>query len=405
MSKKISIGVAIAYMAIACAITFTLTKIQTYSSFSSMVDSLNRREYTYERLAEVDRLVRENYYGTVDEQRTAFRTAQAFVDSLGDPNTYYMSQLEYEEYLNSQSGRYTGIGVVTERSNDGYILIKDVYPESSAAQAGLAAGDIIVSVDDVRVNADNYPEVAGMISGAAGTKVKLTKRVQGEDIELNIIRHDIDVRTVEYTVLKDNVGYLRISDIRQGTATQLTKALNTLKDNSVESLIIDIRDVFSFSDEYVTTMLQAVLPNGSVGHKVYKDGRKESMGTATTAGITLPVTVIINSNTVGVSEFFALALSELPKARLVGEQTAGDGLARELIKVSDGSAIILTTSSYETVGGKSYHNSVVAPDYEIKSDIPMPKNGLPTIEGDPQLRKAHEVALAAVSRTESVNTK
>ncbi|MEG1942353.1 MAG: PDZ domain-containing protein [Angelakisella sp.] len=182
MNKKISLGAAIAYMAIVAAIVFSLTSIYSRNAFNSMMKNIDEREATYDKLAEIDLAVRDNYYGELDNDVILSSTAAGYVSGLGDPDSKYLTPKEYEEHTKVESGKYVGVGVVTELSEDGYIRLKTVYPESPAEFAGLKAGDIIISVDGKTANAENYNELSASFKGEAGTKFTLIKRLDNSKL-------------------------------------------------------------------------------------------------------------------------------------------------------------------------------------------------------------------------------
>ncbi len=404
MNKKISLGAAIAYMAIVAAITFSITKIYSMNSFNAMMENINQRENNFEKISEVDRLVRENFYGNIDTESVNYATVKGLIEGLNDKNSYYMTQQEYELFKSADTGRYVGIGVVVERSDEGYIKVMEVYPESSAALAGVKVGDIFVSVNDVPVNAENYTQLAKSLVGEAGTKVKLVRRVNNEEDILNIVRRDIDIPTVKYKVIGEGVGYISFDDIKVGTAHQLEKAIKTMQDEKATSLVLDLRDIQTDNEKYIVSMLQVIMPQGNVANRVYKNGKVVSLGKATTKGITMPITLLINERTSGTIELFAEALHGIPNCKIVGTRTAGNGLAKEVIKISDGSAMILTTSVYETNTGAVYNNKGVMPDFAVVMDVDETQKDTVygNIDIDTQLRKAYDISLA-FAKTQEVS--
>ena len=112
MSKKISLGAAIAFMAIVAALTFTLTMVLSMNDFTEMMVNVRDRESMYQKLAEISRTVRDNYYYSVNEDLLMDNVAAGYLDGLGDPYGRYYSAEEYAEYLDTQEGEYIGVGIV-----------------------------------------------------------------------------------------------------------------------------------------------------------------------------------------------------------------------------------------------------------------------------------------------------
>lgn len=402
MNKKISLGATIAYMAIIAAITFSLTKIYSINEFNNMMKNISERESTYDKLSEIDLFVRDNYYGQIDSEAVLSSTAAGYIAGLGDKNSRYMTPQEYEAYSNVDTGKYVGIGIVTEQSEDGYMRVKLVYPESPAQFAGLKAGDIIVSIDGKACNQENYAELALSLKGDAGSKVTIVKRTENEEATLEITRRDVDVPTVQSGVLSENVGLLKITAVTQATAKQMEKAVKQLTENGVTSFVIDVRGVSSTSEEHVVAMLSSIVPEGDIAFKVFQDGSKKSIGASDGAGIKAPIVVLADEETKGTIEIFVLAVKELENGKFVGTVTGGKGSVQEAFKLSDGSAILLTTAVYSSRGGRTYDTTGVFPNYDVK----LTENGedktliMGDLNTDTQLRKALEVALAATKSAE-----
>ena len=94
MSKKISLGAAIAFMAIVAALTFTLTMVLSMNDFTEMMVNVRDRESMYQKLAEISRTVRDNYYYSVNEDLLMDNVAAGYLDGLGDPYGRYYSAEE-----------------------------------------------------------------------------------------------------------------------------------------------------------------------------------------------------------------------------------------------------------------------------------------------------------------------
>lgn len=400
MNKKISLGAAIAYMAIVAAIVFSLTSIYSRNAFNSMMKNIDEREATYDKLAEIDLAVRDNYYGELDNDVILGSTAAGYVKGLGDPDSKYLTPKEYEEYTKVESGKYVGVGVVTELSEDGYIRLKTVYPESPAEFAGLHAGDIIISVDGKAANAENYNELSAGFKGEAGTKITLTKRLDNSESTLELTRRDVDIPTVQTQTLAGNTAYIRFSGITRATAAQLEKAVKQLTDSGTTSLILDMRGQKTTNMKYITDMLDPLLPEGEIVHTEYKDGSKKILAKSDAVSVQMPMTVLADEGTQGASELFVQAIKEQPYGKFVGLTTAGRGSLQEDFKLKDGSAVLLTTSIYYSASGKSYNKTGVVPDYDVKLGTTEEEKTafIGNVDTDPQLRKALEISAAAVAQ-------
>ena len=392
MNKKISLGAAITYMAIIAAIVYSLTSINSADVFNEKMNEIENRQKTYDKLAEIDRWVRDNYYGETDDTLLLENAAEGFIAGLGDEYSRYLSAEEYQTYKNVSSEKYIGIGVETEMSEEGFILISAVYPDSPAQYANIMPGDILVEVDGVAVTQENYNELSKSLKGKTGTKVTVLKRSGAGDEVVELIRRDVDVPTVELTMMEDK-AYFRFFGVSSATAKQLDKAVVKAIADGATALIVDMRGVKSTSVAYVADMIDIFTGEGDSVFALYGDGTKEVLATSDNKSITIPVMVLADEKTAGTTELFVQSIKEMDNGGVVGTTTKGYGSMQKDYKLSDGSAVILTTALYTTASGESYDKLGIVPTYDIKwsgtDEEKAMAMGRP--ETDPQLRKAIDV--------------
>ena len=65
MNKKISLGAAIAFMAVVASITFVVTMLFSQGVFNKMISNVSQREDMYKKVQEIDKLVRKHMIKTV----------------------------------------------------------------------------------------------------------------------------------------------------------------------------------------------------------------------------------------------------------------------------------------------------------------------------------------------------
>ena len=398
MSKKISLGAAIAFMAIVAALTFTLTMVLSMNDFTEMMVNVRDRESMYQKLAEISRTVRDNYYYSVNEDLLMDNVAAGYLDGLGDPYGRYYSAEEYAEYLDTQEGEYIGVGIVPGMDPSGYILVQEVYPDSPA-QDVIQEGDLIVEVDGEAVTEENYTTMAAAMQGEAGTKVSLVIRRENEDIPMEITRRQVVLPTVYYQTF-DDVGYLRISSFGSATRDQFNRYYNRLIGDGCTSMVIDLRDNTGGSVRSVSGILDILLPAGDTIKAQYKDGEEAVIATSDSSETDLAVVVLANENTAGTAEVFIQALRDYQKARVVGRQTAGNGSLQQMITLSDSSAVRLTVALYVSPAGVIFHGTGIQPDYDVTLDTESVNWENLSLEFDNQLSRAVELA-SAVAKAES----
>ncbi len=395
MNKKISLGAAITYMAIIAAMVYSFTSINAADVFNKKMIDIESRQKLYDTLTEIDRWVRDSYYGDVSDNELLQGAAQGYLTSLGDNYSQFLTAEEYQRYKNVESDQYTGIGVATKLSEEGYILITNVYPDSPAYYANVAVGDLFVEVDGTSVNNDNFEELEESLRGATGTKVSLVKRTTAGDSTLELIRRDVDVPTVETTSF-DNILYINILEITSATAKQVERALATATNNGQNAYIVDLRGINSTNVAYIADFLDVFAPEGDTIFAKYDDNSMEPLAQSKDSNVSQPIIVLVDAGTKGTPEILAQYIKEMPNGSTVGVTTAGYGSIQQDFKLSDGSAIILTTAMYCTPTGVIFDKIGVSPSYEITwiaEDVEKDfLFGNP--DTDPQLRKAIEVSVA-----------
>ena len=378
MNKKISLGAAIAYMAIVAAVAFSLTMIYSMNLFNVKMTGITEREKMYSSLHEVDLYVRENYYGSINEEALQEAIARGYIDGLEDSNARYFTAAEYEAYTQSGSGKYVGVGLVTEMDSSGYLLVREVYPDSPAQMAGIKVGALITNVN--------------------GTKVTLTIQQDSQENNYELTLRAIEVPTIKMTMVSEDTAYISFTEWSGTTADQFIAQLNALKAQEVKGILLDVRGVTSNELSYAVRLLDPLLPSGTVAYSRDKDGNLTAVAESDANSWDIPLVVLADETTGGTTELFVMALQDFGRAKVVGARTAGNGDITEIFKLSGGSAIQVTTAQYAGPKQKSFGDTGVGPDYEVELAASESNRGdiLGNAELDAPYKKALEVLAAAI---------
>lgn len=397
MNKKISLGATITLMILAAAITFSVTMIYYMDVFNGKVYNLKERETMYSQLSELDRIVRTNYVGSIEEEELNEALADGYIKGVGDRYGRYFTAEEYEAYMIDLEGRMVGIGAIITQDPSGYMLISEVYSESPAEIVGLQVGDLIVKVDEMDVNAENYAAAVEALRGEEGSKVNITYRREAEDTTIEITRRKVDIPTVFTRMISGNVGYVQVVEFTDSTAKQFSARVDELINQGAAALIFDMRNNGGGTITSVTEMLDKLLPEGEIVSATYKDGTTKVLAKSNADEIDLPMVVLTNENTASAAELFTQALRDYGKAQSVGETTYGKGTMQAVKKLNDGSAVNVTIAYYLPPSGVSYDRIGIQPDYEVTLTEEMKANLANLDETtDPQLKKALEVVVSAM---------
>jgi len=318
-------------------------------------------------LTEVLEHVRREYVDPVDDRRLLESAVRGLIAGLDD-HSAFLDAAEYRDILDSTSGSYTGIGL-NVGIDDGQLVVISPMPSGPAANAGVLAGDVIVSVDGMPVGAAEFDETIGQLRGEPGSRVRLTV-VRGQDgwpRSFDIGRSEVRLPSVEWRQLERRYGYLRLSHFTATTADEVEQALAELTAAQVEGLVIDLRDNPGGVLDAAVDVADLFLDNGVI---VSADGRAadarfryRARGGDLMAG--KPITILVNGSSASASEILAGALQDNDRALIIGSPTFGKGSVQTVLPLSEGRAIKLTTSRYFTPSGRSIHNSGIRPDITV----------------------------------------
>lgn len=397
MNKKISLGAAVTFMLVIAAITFCVTMMVSLNYFNDKVLNVKEREEMYKKLSDVDRSARQNYAGSIDEEVLSNSLSAGFIRGLGDKYSSYLTKNEYERRLLEDSGKLVQIGITIQKDATGYFRITKVIAESPAAQAGILAGDMLVSIDGTDLQNVSQANAELILKAENGTKLTVVFRRDGVDTTKELQRKDITVPYVELKML-DKIAYVKIDSFTQKAVEQFTSLVNSAIKQGAAALVLDVRGNNTDSMDAAVSMLNILLPAGSLGNKVFSNGKTSVIGNSDQYSISIPMSVIINGKTGNAAEYFAATLRDFGVANLVGTISFGKCVIQELIPMTDGSAINITTAYVVPPSGVAINDVGLKPEYEVKLTAEQEQTfDQLTPETDPQIQKAVEVVNSKIA--------
>ena len=334
------------------------------------------------------------YDGEVDEDALVEGIYSGYAAALGDPYTEYYDEEETAALMESTSGEFSGIGASMTQNTDGPgAVITTVYEDSPAAEAGLQEGDVISTVDGTDVSGMDLDSIVSLIKGEKGTEVTITVLRGGEEVEVTAVRDTIQVQTVEYNMMEDQIGYISVSEFDDVTYDQFKNALETLEGEGMEGLVIDLRNNPGGNLSTVTDMLKLLLPEGTIVSITDKNGDTEEVTCDGSNEFTKPLAVLVNQYSASASEVFSGAIQDYGIGSIVGVSTYGKGVVQQLIDLGDGTCLKVTIAEYYTPSGRSINGVGVKPDVEAEYvyDAENP-------EADNQLETAVETVMAELQQ-------
>ena len=348
------------------------------------------------KIAYLEKLIDQNYLDEVDEDSLKEGIYTGLLYGLGDPYSRYYTEEEYEEESRGTEGSYAGIGISITRNTEGGILVVECYEGGPADLAGLQKNDVITAVNGTDVTDLTPADVSQMIrekeDGTSVLTVYHQEENEPEDISVTV--SNVELPTVSYEMLEDSIGYLRIAEFTMVTPQQFENAYKDLREKGMEKLIVDLRDNPGGVLSSVCDVLRQILPEGLIVYTEDKYGEKQEMKCDGDTPIDIPLAVLVNENSASASEIFAGAVKDYGIGTIVGTTTYGKGIVQSLQKLSDGSAVKLTTARYYTPKGNDIHKVGITPDVEEKLDVSLLNKTEISHEEDNQL----QAAIEAVSR-------
>ena len=320
------------------------------------------------KLNAIDSVLESFYFGDVDDETAKDNIYKAYLSSYGDKYTMYYTADEYKALKESTNGKFYGIGAVCQLSGEGGVLLVEVYDNGAGYQAGLRSGDRVVNVDGRDITDMELSSAVALIKGDKGTSVTLEVIRGTERLTFSAVRDAVEAKTVSYTLLDNNIGYLSISQFEEVTTKQFKAAVEDLQSQGMKGLVIDIRNNPGGLLDTVVGMLKYMLPDGLIVYTEDKQGNRKEYKGQDNDEFNLPLAVIVNGNSASASEIFAGAIQDYGKGTIIGTQTYGKGIVQTVKPLTDGSAIKFTIAKYFTPKGQDIHGKGVTPDMVVEYD-------------------------------------
>ncbi len=318
------------------------------------------------KLNAMDSVLDTFYFDDVDEETAKDNIYKAYLSSYGDKYTVYYTADEYKSLLESTTGKFSGIGAVCQKMDNGTILITEAYEEAPAYKAGIRKGDYVSKVEGQDITDMDLSTAVALIKGEKGTSVHLEVIRDDTTFECDVVRDDIDIRTVSYSMRENDIGYILISQFDTVTTNQFKSALDDLTAQGMKGLVIDIRSNPGGVLGIVVDMLDEILPDGLIVYTQDKDGNKTEYKGSNKNELTVPLAVLVDGNSASASEIFAGAVQDYGIGKIIGTQTFGKGIVQTIRPMTDGSAIKYTIAKYFTPKGQDIHGNGVTPDIVIE---------------------------------------
>lgn len=359
-----------------------------------MGQAMARQEsYQFLRIFEdVVTLIMNNYVEEVQVDKVMRGAMHGLADGL-DPDSSYLDteQVKLFERDDAAGTGRTGL----ELTRQYYLRVIAARDNSPAAKAGLRPGDYIRAIDGQSTRDVSVYDGMRRLAGRPGTKVTLTvlRGNAAEPHAVDIVREELPPVPVRGRLVPPDVGYLRIVEFTRSTAEQVKAEVATLTKAGATRLVIDVRGTAFGDVEMGPNVARLFVGQGTLVVRQERGKPNETVTAAPGDGsIALPVALLTDNGTSGAAELFAAALAGNKRAALVGERTLGRASRQRLVRLPDGSGLLLTHLFYLTPDAAVINEKGLMPDVAVEQpDVdfgkPLPAVDATLTRAIEQLRK------------------
>jgi carboxyl-terminal processing protease len=355
-------------------------------------------------LAELRAKITEQYLTPVNEQNIVRGALKGMVGALGDPYSDYLTPDMLAQMESQIKGSIVGIGAQLETA-DKQVRVVTPLEGSPARKAGIRPGDILLEIDGEPTTGVDLTDVVKRILGPQGSTVRLKIRRQGgQDLDLAVTRDTVKLPTVKgflrasddrWNYLLDptqKIAYIHLTQLGSTTPQELRSVLESLKQQNVQGLILDLRFCPGGLLESAVATAKLFVNSGTIVSLQSRKGDTDTILADGTAQFTdAPLVVLANGQTASAAEVLAGALQDNQRALVLGTRTIGKGSVQSLIKLSEGNgAVKLTTAEYRLPSGRNIDRRPGEPSWGINPTegyfVPVDRATLPALRQRQQER-------------------
>lgn len=284
---------------------------------------------------------------------------KAGFSALDEYSMYYTAD-EFQAYVDEINHVAYGIGVIIQQVDD-YIEITSCMEDGSAYAAGIQPGDKLYSVDGVSAVGKTVLEVQNMILGEVDTPVTVTVLRGTAQVTYDLIRCPISSATVNYGVLKGNIGYIEIINFAEKTAEEFEAALKAMDESSITKIILDMRGNPGGYLLSAIDIAKMIVPKGIIVQTMFRNEGKNEVYYSDLENPKYEFAVLVNQYTASAAEVLAGAMQDSGVGTLIGETTYGKAVIQEMYRLVRG-GFKLTTGHYLTRDGHEINKIGIEPN-------------------------------------------
>lgn len=292
---------------------------------------------------------------------TAVRWAIDGMLSEIDPYTVFYPNDDQDDLKRLATGRYAGIGaLIRPYKKEDRTAIEEPYEHCPAQEAGVRAGDVILTIDGKDTKGWPLGKVSENLRGEAGTTFELRVQRPGikKPLAFKITRRQIQQPCLPWYSIVDeenHVGYLYLTEFTDQSAREVRHAILDMKQHGMQRLIMDLRDNGGGSVSEAVEIVGFFVPRGSL--VVSTKGKlpttcHDYQTPAEPIDTLMPIAVLVNGHTASAAEIVSGALQDMDRAVILGQRTFGKGLVQAIREVPYRGQLKITTARYHIPSGR-----------------------------------------------------
>lgn len=326
-------------------------------------------------------ILKNNYDGKLNTNQLQDGVMSGLASATGDPFTEYFNASQSKDFNDELNNTFSGIGAVLSENSKSQIVVVSPLSGYPAANAGVKAQDIILSVNGKSTIGQNVDSVVNEIRGPDGSYVTLgIQRGNQPELTFKIKREQITAPSVISSTIDGNIGYIQIISFANDTSTLAQQAATTLKNEGVKGIILDLRNNPGGLVSAAVNVSSLWLPPGDTILVEKHDNKAVNTYTSTGSDILngIPTVVLINGGSASASEITAAALHDNKAATTMGEKSYGKGTAQNIYPLSNGGEIKVTIIHWYTPDGVSIEYKGIKPDISVSESASDQATGTDT---------------------------
>jgi carboxyl-terminal processing protease len=369
MNPRRAAGIALVTLLLAAAFVVGLFLTRS-STLTTSTRSSPSAQGPHRVIDEVRDALARSYYRAVPRDVLQKQTIDSVLRELGDPNTDFLTAVEYDSLKSRTARSYSGVGLTVEPSRAGLVVTSAL--NGPAREAGVRRGDIIVRIDGRPAGRLTFDQALNLIKGQQGTVVHLTLRRGGDRRQITVVRQEITLPSLRARLVRfhgTKLGVIRLLSFPDATSQRIGEATQSLVKRGAKGVVLDLRDnpgglltqavrtVSIFLDEGVVCTISG-LHQDETTYEVTGEAPYPK----------LPLVVAVNHGSASASEIVAAALQDHERAIVIGHRTYGKASVQSIRPLSHGTALKLTTAMYQTPAGRDLTGLGVRPRVRVDDD-------------------------------------